>query len=66
MFNVATADDVRGENCKVREAKIMNKIKAVIMLFRVGGRTAVEEFIAGEILCDDTKVGKEATILRST
>lgn len=26
----------------------MNKIKAVIMLFRAGGRTAVEEFVAYE------------------
>jgi hypothetical protein len=48
LFNVVTADDVRGENCKVRQAIIMNKRKAVIMLFRVGGRTAVEEFIAYE------------------
>jgi len=48
LFNVATADDVRGKNCKVRQANIMNKRKAVIMLFRVGGRTAVEEFIAYE------------------
>jgi len=44
----------------------MNKRKAVVILFRVGGRTAVEEFIASEILCDDPKVGKEATILRPT
>jgi hypothetical protein len=33
----------------------MNQWKAVIMLFRVGGRTAVEEFVAGEILCDEQK-----------
>ena len=48
LFNVATADDVRGKNCKVRQANIMNKRKAVVMVFRVGRRTAVKEFIVYE------------------
>jgi hypothetical protein len=47
LFNVATADDVREQNCKKHSSGLYNKQnETAVMLFRADGRKAVEDFIA--------------------